>query len=166
MVRSRWLGLAVAAGVSLAAAPAAAEEPRSVRLHFDGSAEVDAAQNAGIDLDHGATRVPNGIEVDAVVTHEQLLEAIALGADVVEPGEEFQWSFQADGSARPRSRIRCSSRRRPTVRVVRADYFTTKGQGFLYVEARTTEAAQTPRPSRCGWRTTPALARHSLRRAT
>ena len=30
----------------------------------------------------------------------------------------------------------------PTVRVVRADWFTTKGQGFLYVEARTTEGAQ------------------------
>jgi len=28
------------------------------------------------------------------------------------------------------------------VRVVRADWFTTKGQGFLYVEARTTEGAQ------------------------
>ena len=31
----------------------------------------------------------------------------------------------------------------PTVRVVRADCFTTKGQGFLYVEARTTQGAQT-----------------------
>ena len=31
----------------------------------------------------------------------------------------------------------------PTVRVVRADYFSTKGQGFLYVEARTTQGAQT-----------------------
>ena len=31
----------------------------------------------------------------------------------------------------------------PTVRVVRADWFTTKGQGFLYVEARTTQGAQT-----------------------
>ena len=31
----------------------------------------------------------------------------------------------------------------PTVRVVRADYFTTKGQGFLYVEARTTLGNQT-----------------------
>ena len=27
----------------------------------------------------------------------------------------------------------------PTVRVVRADFFSTKGQGFLYVEARTTQ---------------------------
>ncbi len=31
----------------------------------------------------------------------------------------------------------------PTVRVVRADFFSTKGQGFLYVEARTTKGAQT-----------------------
>jgi hypothetical protein len=29
-----------------------------------------------------------------------------------------------------------------TVRIARADWFTTKGQGFLYVEARTTEGAQ------------------------
>ena len=29
------------------------------------------------------------------------------------------------------------------MRVVRADWFTTKGQGFLYVEARTTQGAQT-----------------------
>ena len=35
----------------------------------------------------------------------------------------------------------------PTVRVVRADYFTTKGQGFLYVEARTTRA---PGPAAVG----------------
>ena len=35
----------------------------------------------------------------------------------------------------------------PTVRVVRADYFTTKGQGFLYVEARTTrDTGQTQAP--------------------
>ncbi len=33
----------------------------------------------------------------------------------------------------------------PTVRVVRADYFTTKGQGFLYVEARTTRTSAEPR---------------------
>ena len=30
-----------------------------------------------------------------------------------------------------------------TVRIARADWFTTKGQGFLYVEARTTEGQQT-----------------------
>ena len=29
------------------------------------------------------------------------------------------------------------------MRVVRADFFSTKGQGFLYVEARTTKGAQT-----------------------
>ena len=145
--RSRWLGLAVAAAVLIAAAPAAAEPDavKEVRLHFDGSAEVDAAQNAGIDLEHGATRVPNGIEVDAVVTDEQLLEAIALGADVVEPGEEFRWSFRASSTAAAADPLLQPPA--PTVRVVRADYFTTKGQGFLYVEARTTrDVGQSPAP--------------------
>ena len=45
-------------------------------------------------------------------------------------------------AASPRPR-RCSRPPAPTVRVVRADYFSTKGQGFLYVEARTTQGAQT-----------------------
>ena len=38
---------------------------------------------------------------------------------------------------------RCCGPPAPTVRVVRADFFSTKGQGFLYVEARTTKGAQT-----------------------
>ena len=95
MVRKRWLGLAVAAGVLLAAGPAAAEDPQTVRLQFDGSAEVDAVQEAGIELDHGATRVPNGIEIEAHLTQSELLRAIAAGAEVLEPGEEFQWTFEA-----------------------------------------------------------------------
>ena len=118
--RSRWLGLAVAAAVLLAAGPAAAEEPeavKTVRLHFDGSAEVDAVQDAGIDLEHGATRVPNGIEVDARRDRRsELLRAIAAGAEVVEPGEEFQWSFEREqhggrgrSAARSRPRRRCGS---------------------------------------------------------
>src|SRR5690349_12895429 len=118
--RSRWLVLAVAAGL-IAAGPAAAAEPEAVqevRLHFDGSAAADAAQNAGIDLEHGATRVPDGIEVNAVVTHEQLLEAIALGADVVEPGEEFRWTFRADSAAVAADPLLQPPA--PTVRVVRA----------------------------------------------
>jgi hypothetical protein len=139
MVRKRWLGLAVAAGVLLTGGPAAAEEPQTVRLHFDGSAEVDKAQNAGIELDHGATRVPNGIEVDATLTHEELLRAIALGAEVVEPGEEFQWTFKAVQA--PLADPVLPRPAAPRVRIVRADYFTTKGQGFLYVEARTAQDA-------------------------
>ena len=47
----------------------------------------------------------------------------------------------------------------PTVRVVRADWFTTKGQGFLYVEARTTEGQQTNPIVGMSSRTTRARAR-------
>ena len=83
--------------------------------------------------------MPNGIEVDAVVTQEELLKAIAAGAEVVEPGQEFKWSWKADGA--PQAALADPVLPRPpapTVRIARADYFTTKGQGFLYVEARTT----------------------------
>ena len=58
------------------------------------------------------------------------------------------------GAASPRRPPCCRGRPTPTVRVVRADWFTTKGQGFLYVEARTTEGAQTTRSSGCSSRTT------------
>ncbi|HEX6021971.1 MAG TPA: M14 family metallopeptidase [Solirubrobacter sp.] len=110
-----------------------------MRLHFDGAAAADAVQNAGIDLEHGATRVPDGIEADAVVTDSQLLKAIALGAEVVEPGEEFKWSFRTSGSQATTTAADTLLRPpAPTVRIARADYFSTKGQGFLYVEARTT----------------------------
>jgi hypothetical protein len=141
--RCRVLVLAVAAGL-LVTGTAVAEEPeavKTVRLHFDGKAEADAVQNAGIDLEHNATRVPNGIEADAVVTDAQLLAAIAAGAEVVEPGRGFNWSFNA--TAAPFADPVLPRPAAPTVRVVRADYFTTKGQGFLYVEARTTQGAQT-----------------------
>lgn len=142
MVRKRWLGPAVAAGVLLAAGPAAAEDPQTVRLQFDGSAEVDAVQEAGIELDHGATRVPNGIEIEAHLTQSELLRAIAAGAEVLEPGEEFQWTFEA--AQAPLADPVLPRPAAPTVRIARADYFTTKGQGFLYVEARTTQStAQT-----------------------
>lgn len=149
MVPRRWLWLAAAAAaVSLTAGSASAgersplEDPepvKTVRLHFDGAAAADAVQNAGIDLEHGATRVPDGIEADAVVTDSQLLKAIALGAEVVEPGEEFKWSFRTSGSQATTTAADTLLRPpAPTVRIARADYFSTKGQGFLYVEARTT----------------------------
>ena len=91
-------------------------------------------------------RVPNGIEADAEVTREQELLLAARGVRILEPGQEFKWAGRADKALKSSSAAAPVLPRPadPTVRVVRADYFTTKGQGFLYVEARTTQGTQTP----------------------
>ena len=62
-----------------------------------------------------------------------------MGAQVLPKDEGFEWGFR-------RSRAFVAPftplTHEKTVRIARADWFTTKGQGFLYVEARTTEGAQ------------------------
>ena len=115
---------------------------RTVRSAFRRRGEVAAVQDAGIDLDHGTPACRTASRPRRIVTESRsCCGRSPLGAEVLEPGEEFQWSFDAD--ARPPRPIRAAAPPAPTVRVVRADYFTTKGQGFLYVEARTTQGAQT-----------------------
>ena len=91
-------------------------------------------ESRGIDISGNVQRVPNGIEADAVVTDREMLEIVAAGGDVLEPGEGFWWSFSTGRTAAAADPLLQPPA--PTVRVVRADYFTTKGQGFLYVEAR------------------------------
>ena len=96
-------------------------------------------ESEGFDFSGGLVRVPDGVEVDAIVTDQQELDLIARGAEIVERGQEFKWKgvkAQSFAAALPRPP-------EPTVRIVRADWFVTKGQGFLYVEARTTQGAQT-----------------------
>src|SRR3954454_18220536 len=65
-----------------------------------------------------------------------------MGAKVVAPGQEFAWALGKTKTAAEAAATTLLAPRASTVRVLRADYFTTKGQGFLYVEARTTEGAQ------------------------
>ncbi len=146
--RSRWLGLAVVAAGLIAAGPAAAEEPepvKTVRVHVDGSVMLAELESRGLDVSGGYQRVPNGIEVDAVVTDREILEIEAAGGDVLEPGQGFKWGFRQSSTAAAADPLLQPPA--PTVRVVRADYFTTKGQGFLYVEARTTrDVGQSPAP--------------------
>ncbi|HET9900334.1 MAG TPA: M14 family metallopeptidase, partial [Actinomycetes bacterium] len=90
-------------------------------------------------------RVPKGIEAETTVTQAQELALAARGVKILEPGQEFKWADRPDRALKSRSAAADPVLPKPpdpTVRVVRADYFTTKGQGFLYVEARTTEGAQ------------------------
>src|SRR3954447_6454901 len=148
--RARWLVLAAIASV-FTAGPAGAQqrsaleapEPVStVRVQLPGSVALAEAESAGIDFSGTPERVPDGVQSDAVVTDEQLAKLKAMGAKVVAPGQEFAWAL---GKAKTAAEAAATTLLAPpasTVRVVRADYFTTKGQGFLYVEARTTEGAQ------------------------
>ncbi|MEU9508612.1 M14 family metallopeptidase [Micromonospora sp. NPDC048170] len=121
---------------------------RHVRIQLAGADLLDKVVAAGYDLEHGLTRVPDGIEGEAVVTAEQIAELEAMGVRILGDDEGFSWSdvadggFQAAGARAVQPLTPRAQAHEATVRVVRADWFTTKGQGFLYVEARTTEGQQ------------------------
>ncbi|HEX5541159.1 MAG TPA: M14 family zinc carboxypeptidase [Micromonospora sp.] len=123
------------------------EDPESVRLvriQLTGADMLDEVVAAGFDLEHGLSRVPTGIEAEAVVTAEQIAELEAMGVEILGDDESFAWSDEADGGIQAFSlQILQPFSHEETVRIARADWFTTKGQGFLYVEARTTEGQQT-----------------------
>ena len=147
----RIIVLVLAAGLLVVVGPAAAAPPqerspleapepvRTVNLHLTGSDMLDDLADAGVDLSGAATRVPTGIEVEAVVSDSEAAALEAQGVQVLPKNEGFEWRFrQGRAFATPFGAMTHEK----TVRVVRADWFTTKGQGFLYVEARTTEGAQ------------------------
>ena len=147
----RFILLVLAAGLLIGAGPAAAAPPerspleapepvRTVNLHLSGSDMLDDLAQAGVDLSGAVTRVPTGVEVEAVVSDSEAAALERMGADVLPKSENFEWSFrQGRAFATPFRALTHEA----TVRIARADWFTTKGQGFLYVEARTTEGAQT-----------------------
>jgi hypothetical protein len=111
-----------------------------VRLALDGRNTLDrVARN--FDISGNVARVPSGFEVDAVVTDDEIAALEALGVTVKATAEAWSWAdieassaeegivALADGEAAAGD----------TVYVGRVDYFTTKGQGFLSVEAKTTD---------------------------
>ncbi|BCJ67198.1 M14 family metallopeptidase [Polymorphospora rubra] len=121
------------------------ESAQLVRIGLTGADMLDKVVDAGFDIDHGLKRVPTGIEGEAVVTAEQITELEAMGVKILAEDEGFEWPEEADGgfgAGAAAARTVQPLSHAQTVRVVRADWFTTKGQGFLYVEARTTEGQQ------------------------
>ena len=163
------IALLVLVGSILVVSPASAEEPASfierssletpdpvseVWLSFTGSDQLNAAASAGIDVEHNIVRVPTGIEAPALVTQEQLALLDTMGVEVIPDAERFGWDLSCgwrsesfalrSGASSPFSSFETllALDHDATVRIVRADYFTTKGQGFLYVEARTTLGQQ------------------------
>jgi Zinc carboxypeptidase len=122
--------------------PLEAPEPvRTVTLRLSGTDMLDDVADAGFDLSSGPARVPAGVEVEAVVTDSDVAALEARGVQVLPKRAGFEWGFrQSRAFATPFAGVQSHE---ATVRIARADWFTTKGQGFLYVEARTTEGAQT-----------------------
>ncbi|MET8230370.1 M14 family metallopeptidase [Micromonospora sp. NPDC005298] len=118
------------------------DQVRRVHVKLAGADMLDRVVAAGFDLEHGLKRVPTGIEGEAVVTAEQVTELTALGVEVLDADEGFVWSDEPDGGIAGAARAAQPASHEATVRIARADWFTTKGQGFLYVEARTTEGQQ------------------------
>jgi hypothetical protein len=156
MTLLRFVLLVVATSLLLTVGPAAAAPPekrspleapepvRTVNLHLSGSEMLDDVAEAGFDLSSGPTRVPTGIEVEAVVSDAEVAALEAAGVQVLPKGEGFEWGFRQNRAfAAPFGSAPGVQTHEETGRVVRADWFTTKGQGFLYVEARTTEGEQT-----------------------
>ncbi len=155
MVRTR-IGLLVLALAAIAACPAAAQERspletpdavEQIRVKVDGRVALAELESAGFDFSGNLTRVPDGLEVDALVTPAQEVALVARGAEVLEPGEEFRWGYEKSTGFKsselkaPAAAIALPRPPDPTVRIARADWFITKGQGFLYVEARSTNPA-------------------------
>ncbi|MEU5959756.1 M14 family metallopeptidase [Micromonospora parva] len=120
------------------------DQVRRVHVKLAGADMLDKVVAAGFDLEHGLKRVPTGIEGEAVVTAEQIAELTAMGVEVLADDAGFVWADEADGGIQGNAAARAAqpASHDATVRIARADWFTTKGQGFLYVEARTTEGQQ------------------------
>ena len=134
------------------------EAVNEVVLQLTGSAQLNELAAAGYDLEHDARRVPNGVEAPALVTASQRAELEALGIPIIAKADRWTWDLSGTdipatlskrAPAAPSSTSAAESfaayfsslgtlvdEVKPPVRIVRADYFTTKGQGFLYVEAR------------------------------
>ncbi|MFI7023936.1 M14 family zinc carboxypeptidase [Micromonospora sp. NPDC049900] len=147
--------MAAASPVPVGAVPAGTDGPTDIRLdepdHVDhvriqltGADMLDKVVAAGFDIEHGLTRVPDGIEGEAAVTARERTALEAMGVRILADDEGFEWSDEADGGlSAVAARTLAAAGEDNAVRIARADWFTTKGQGFLYVEARTTQGQQT-----------------------
>ncbi|SNT37691.1 Chitobiase/beta-hexosaminidase C-terminal domain-containing protein [Asanoa hainanensis] len=144
LLASSVLYASPSAGADTTAAGQAQDEARLVKIELSGAALLDKVNDAGFDIEHGLKRVPNGIEGEAFATPADVAKLEAMGVKILADNEGFEWPEVADGgiAAAAAARSVQTLNHAETVRVVRADWFTTKGQGFLYVEARTTEGAQ------------------------
>lgn len=104
------------------------EEGKLTRILVPGSDVLNEMQNAGYDFAGGAERVPDGIEIDALLTKTQL-KALP----------DFGVRLASDPVPIKRAKVRhLKEQATDSITIGRVDWFKTKGQGFLSVEAKTT----------------------------
>jgi hypothetical protein len=164
--KKRWRGfiaLAIALSLSFSTnATAADESERSpleqpgerslVRLAIPGRVVLDHVSQE-FDLAGNFARTPNGFEVDAVVTTQEVDTLKSLGVGILAPGQGFNW---ADAAVAAEPQALAGSQdgvvaAADTVKVGRVDWFTTKGQAFISVEAKTSAGTVSGHTMRLYW---------------
>lgn len=144
------LALPGAAGPGHVPAPAneGGSEQRLERFFLDGRDLLDAVTGSGFDVTHDTQRVPGGFESEIVVNDADVATLQAMGARLLDESEYFDWSaLEAPGRAAAatfprREGALAQAMVIDEVTIGRVDYFTTKGQGFLSVEAKSTFESQ------------------------
>lgn len=122
------------------------EEPSVVEITVDGAEELDRLVATGVDLDHGVEQRPDGLEVRAVVTPNELKALKKAGFDAGETlyTQEDTEAALAErratiSAARQENRVFADEATHPDVsdvRITRAEYFTSFGVPVLSVEAK------------------------------
>lgn len=119
----------------------ATEERQPRTFHVDGRAALDAITDAGHDVTHDVERTPTGFEAEIIAADADLPELATLGAVPLPDDTRFSWDREAVAMREaaadfPRRSGLGQAMVLDSVAIGRVDYFTTKGQGFLSVEAK------------------------------
>jgi murein tripeptide amidase MpaA len=120
-------------------AKGAAGEAQIVRVHLPGRSAFEEAKAAGFDITGNVERVPDGVEADVLVTEEEMTALRALGARKV--GEMAESDDDASSAMALFDAAAAAAVGEDVVQIGRVDYFTTQGQGFVAVEAKSSAGA-------------------------
>jgi len=144
----------VASSSSAAASPVdlghtAIEEASVVEVHLSGRDELDRLVGTGVDLDHGVHATAEGLEVHAVVTPSEVAtlrslgfavgEAVSTPEDAEAVVAEREATLAARAAENEAFAAAAYDETNPDVsdvEIVRADYYTSFGNGVLSVEAK------------------------------
>jgi hypothetical protein len=140
-------GLAVGSEDSSELVNEAEEEASVVEVHLADTAELDRLVETGVDLDHGVHVGDDGsIHAKAVVTPSQQarlkVQGFELERTLFTPQdseaaiEEREATLSAASAENAEFAAAAEAAAVSDVRIIRADYYTSFGQGFLSVEAK------------------------------
>lgn len=122
------------------------EIPSVVEITVPDTAELDRLVGTGVDLDHGVERRPDGLEVQAIVTANELKALRKAGFDTGEtlytPQDTDKALAERDATVREAAAANEAFEDEAThpdvsdVRITRAEYYTAFGVPVLSVEAK------------------------------